>query len=144
MAHRIKVSVDLDGIPQSITGDERMLKQVIYNLLSNAAKFTPDGGSIELSARLISPSDSLGRGDKGAMIEISVKDTGIGIRRRDLYRIFSEFEQVDGSATRKYQGTGLGLSLTKRLVELHKGNIWAESEGEGKGSTFSFTLPLNQ
>jgi signal transduction histidine kinase len=71
-----------------------------------------------------------------------VSDTGIGIRKEDLERIFAPFEQVDSSASRKYAGTGLGLSLTRSLVELHGGRIWAESEGEGKGSRFAFVIPL--
>ncbi len=71
-----------------------------------------------------------------------MKDTGIGLGKEDLVRIFNPFEQVDGSVNRRYQGAGLGLSLTKRLVELHGGQIWAESEGEGKGSTFYFTIPV--
>jgi signal transduction histidine kinase len=75
-------------------------------------------------------------------IEISVADTGIGIIEEDLVRIFNPFEQVDGSVNRSYQGAGLGLSLTKRLVELHGGQIWAESEGEGKGAIFSFIIPF--
>jgi len=75
-------------------------------------------------------------------IEISVSDTGIGIKHEDQERIFNPFEQVDGSASRKYQGTGLGLSLSKKLVELHGGKIWVESEGEGKGSTFLFVIPI--
>jgi signal transduction histidine kinase len=75
------------------------------------------------------------------LIDISVQDTGIGIRREDLERIFDPFEQVDSSASRRYEGTGLGLYLVKRLVELHGGKIWAESEGEGKGSKFIFLIP---
>ena len=75
-------------------------------------------------------------------IRISVTDTGIGIRPEDLERIFSPFEQAENSASRNYQGTGLGLSLTKSLVELHGGKIWAESKGEGEGSAFSLLLPM--
>jgi len=71
-----------------------------------------------------------------------VADTGIGIRAEDIPKLFQPFTQLDASLARRYQGTGLGLALTKRLVELHGGQIWAESEGEGKGSTFTFTLPL--
>ncbi len=83
--------------------------------------------------------DLVGR-EKG-FINISVQDTGIGIKGEDLERIFNPFEQVDGSASRQYAGTGLGLSLTKSLVELHGGKIWAESEGEGKGSKFILLMP---
>jgi signal transduction histidine kinase len=75
-------------------------------------------------------------------IVFSVTDTGIGIKPEDQERIFSAFEQADGTSSRKYQGTGLGLSLTKKFVELHGGHIWVESEGEGKGSTFCFIIPV--
>ena len=77
-------------------------------------------------------------------IKISVSDTGIGIRDNDLNLVFSPFEQLDSSASQKFQGTGLGLSLTKQFVELHKGKIWSESKGENKGSTFTFTIPTAQ
>ena len=98
------------------------------NLLSNAVKFTPDGGRVDVSAR---------RGD-GA-VEVAVSDTGIGIAPEDLDHVFEEFRQV-GSGTAKAEGTGLGLPLAKRFVELHGGRMWVESE-VGRGSTFSFTLP---
>jgi signal transduction histidine kinase len=75
-------------------------------------------------------------------VKISVRDTGIGLKAEDLERVFAPFEQADTSVSRKYQGTGLGLSLTRRLVELHGGKIWAESEGEGKGSVFRFLFPV--
>jgi signal transduction histidine kinase len=157
LKHRIRLSVDIDGILDTIQADERKLKQIMYNLLSNAVKFTPDGGSVILSARYLSSTDGqwftregqpVGlplNGDDQLMsgeglINISVQDTGIGIKREDLERIFNPFEQVESSASRRYQGTGLGLTLTKRLVELHGGRIWAESEGEGKGSKFIFVI----
>jgi signal transduction histidine kinase len=75
-------------------------------------------------------------------LQISVEDSGIGLRKEDLQRVFEPFEQVENSASRQFQGTGLGLSLTKSLVELHGGKIWAESQGEGKGATFSFCIPM--
>ena len=75
-------------------------------------------------------------------IQISVRDSGIGIKKEDLDRILQPFEQADNSASRRFQGTGLGLSLTKNLVELHQGKIWAESKGEGKGTTLSFCIPV--
>jgi signal transduction histidine kinase len=152
---------DIDGIPETIQGDERKLKQILYNLLSNAVKFTPDGGSVVLSARCLSfregqwftpdgqpvglpvDGDELLSKGKG-LIDISVQDPGIGIKEEDLQRIFNPFEQVESAASRRYQGSGLGLSLTKRLVELHGGRIWAESEGPGKGSRFTFLIPIRQ
>ena len=144
LKREIKISNSLNGIPDTITADERKLKQIIYNLLSNAVKFTPDGGQVTISAQKYNNEDKKDFAvDKGesSSIMISVSDTGIGINSNDLERIFKPFDQVETSKSSKFQGTGLGLSLTKRFVELHGGRIWAESEGEGKGSTFSFTLP---
>ena len=160
MKHRIQLLTDMDGIPEVIQADERKLKQILYNLLSNAVKFTPAGGSVVLSARYLSfrdgqwftpdgqpvglplDKDDLVMKGKG-LIDISVQDTGIGIKGEDLDRIFDPFEQVECSASRRYQGTGLGLSLARRLVELHGGRIWAESEGEGKGSKFILLIPVS-
>jgi signal transduction histidine kinase len=120
-------------------------------------KFTPDGGKVCLSADLVeTPSlprgfvsglqDSRGHEQKDGggkkFVQISVLDTGIGLKKADLERIFAPFEQVEGPSNRKHQGTGLGLSLTRNLVELHGGTIWAESEGEGKGSAFRFVIPV--
>jgi PAS domain S-box-containing protein len=114
--------------------DEGKFKQILYNLLSNAIKFTPDEGTVTVTAGLA------GRGD---CVRISVADTGIGIKPEDQERVFREFEQVDSSYGRQQQGTGLGLALTKRLVEMHGGEIYLESEGiEGKGSKFTFVIPL--
>ena len=156
MKHGIKFVINMDGIPEIITADKRKLKQVLYNLLSNAVKFTPDGGSITIGAKLGTGHSVVEHGNADEktstqypipntdrnFIEISVKDTGIGIKHEDLERIFNVFEQVETSTRRNYQGTGLGLSLTKQLIELQGGRIWAESDGEGKGSTFIFTIPL--
>ena len=146
----IEFSLNTDGIPEKIRADKRKLKQIMYNVLSNAVKFTPDGGEIHLSAEMISDivSRNLEKEKKStsqiphSAIKISISDTGIGLRKEDLERIFNPFEQTDGLLSRKYQGTGLGLSLTKKLVELHGGEIWAESEGEGEGATFRFILPV--
>ncbi|MDY6844938.1 MAG: ATP-binding protein, partial [Thermodesulfobacteriota bacterium] len=140
MKHGIALSTIIDGVPEVIEADERKLKQIIYNLLSNAVKFTPEGGSVCLSASCTEGSKVPVQGFSGVgdFIEISVADTGIGIGEEDLSRIFAPFEQVDSSASRRYQGTGLGLSLTRQLVELHGGAIWVESGGEEKGSTFRF------
>jgi PAS domain S-box-containing protein len=116
--------------------DEGKFKQILYNLLSNAIKFTPDGGRVTLTASLGTPGESL---------RISVSDTGIGIKPEDQERVFQEFEQVDSSYGRQQQGTGLGLALTKRLVEMHGGQICVESEGiEGRGSTFTFVIPIHK
>src|SRR5512141_737171 len=108
---------------------ERKIKQVLLNLLSNAVKFTPEGGRIGINAKKVDGS-----------VEISVSDTGIGISPEDQAKIFEEFRQVGGDYAHKTEGTGLGLTLAKKFVELHGGRIWVESE-VGKGSTFSFTLP---
>ncbi len=142
MKHNIRLSTDVASIPKTITADERKFKQIIYNLLSNAVKFTPDDGHIHLGAKWIQESLlSAPSSSASAFIEVSVTDTGIGIKPKDLKRIFKPFEQIENSASRKYPGTGLGLSLTKDLIELHGGKIIAESKGEGKGSTFTFVIP---
>ena len=99
------------------------------NLLSNAVKFTPDGGRVEVKATRV---------DDG--VQIAVRDTGIGIALKDQEAVFEEFRQVGADYTSKSEGTGLGLALTRRFVELHGGRIWLESE-PGKGSTFYFTIP---
>ena len=145
LKHGIKVSTDIDGIPESIRVDERKLKQILYNLLSNAVKFTPENGSIMLAARRIVNGDKLIQDmSKSATgyLQISVEDSGIGLKKNDLERIFDPFEQVENSTSRQFEGTGLGLSLAKSLVELHRGKIWTESQGEGKGAIFSFCIPV--
>jgi len=145
MKSDIKIFNELDDIPESIQADERKLKQILYNLLSNAVKFTPNGGSIHLAAKRTSDSDiqvQNVRASSKDYIQISVKDSGIGLKNENLASIFQPFEQVENSSSRRFQGTGLGLSLTKSLVELHGGRIWAESEGEDLGAIFSFTLPV--
>ncbi|MEK7852058.1 MAG: ATP-binding protein, partial [Deltaproteobacteria bacterium] len=113
-----------------IRSDRNKIKQVLLNLLSNAVKFTPNGGSITIGARR-----------KDGSIELSVADTGIGIARENLDKIFDEFRQVDGSSTREYGGTGLGLAITKRLMNLLGGGISVESK-LGKGSTFTINIPV--
>ncbi len=149
-----------EGLPPTIRADERKIKQALFNLLSNAVKFTPEQGIICLQARTLSringhwvgsdkqvvalPLEANPEGDgKIDYLWISVADSGVGILPQDWKRIFAPFEQADNSASRRYQGTGLGLPLTKRLVELHGGRIWGESEGAGKGSTFSFVIPVD-
>src|SRR5438309_10675904 len=112
-----------------IKADRSKFKQVLYNLLSNAVKFTPAPGTITVSVK-----------DSSEQLTVSVEDTGIGMKAEDLPKLFREFEQVDASYTRRYQGPGLGLALCRRFVEMHGGRIWVESQF-GKGSTFTFTLP---
>jgi signal transduction histidine kinase len=127
--HGITLDVDVDERLGDYVGDERKIKQILLNLLSNAVKFTPEGGRIGIHARQTNGS-----------VEISVSDTGIGIAPEDQATIFEEFRQVGGDYAHKKEGTGLGLTLAKKFVELHGGRIWVESE-LGKGSTFTFTLP---
>ena len=143
MKHALQISNCINGIPDSIIADERKLKQILYNLLSNAVKFTPDKGEISLTAQICSleSSDSSTDGGLNRGVKISVSDTGIGLNSEDFERIFNPFEQVENSISRRFQGTGLGLSLTKSLVELHGGKIWVDSGGKDKGSTFSFVIP---
>jgi GAF domain-containing protein/anti-sigma regulatory factor (Ser/Thr protein kinase) len=128
--HGIALEFHVDPQLGEIRADERKLKQIVLNLLSNAVKFTPDGGRVELDARM-----------NGGSVEVSVKDTGVGIAEKDREAVFEEFQQVGHDYTTKHEGTGLGLALTRRFVELHGGKISLESE-PGKGSTFTFTLPL--
>lgn len=137
-----------------IEADERKLKQIMFNLLSNAVKFTPEGGTVRVVARKVRGSMFKVQGSKeqnvehrtsnvepdADFVEISVADTGIGIKEEDLPRLFAPFQQLDAGFTRQYEGTGLGLALTKKLVELHGGRIWAESEF-GRGSRFTFAIP---
>jgi signal transduction histidine kinase len=142
--HKIKLAINLDSLPNSIGGDERSLKQVMYNLLSNAAKFTPDNGSIKIMAQVLESDQETNptyAGADGRYLKVSVTDTGIGISPENLNRVFHPFEQIQSSLDRKYPGTGLGLSLTKKLIDMHNGKIWVESEGEGRGSTFHFIIP---
>jgi two-component system, NtrC family, sensor kinase len=129
--HGIKLDRIIDDHLGDFIGDERKVKQVLVNLLSNAVKFTPEGGKIQVRAGL----------DDGSL-KISVSDTGVGIAPEDHEAIFEEFRQVGSNYAQKREGTGLGLSLTRKFVEMHGGTIWVESE-VGKGSTFSFTLPIN-
>ncbi len=159
--------VQLEPALPPLRADPVRFKQICLNLLSNAVKFTPPEGRITLTARckMTEPEngrtgetesraagepkpsvhrfpDSPVRG-QAEWLEIEVQDTGIGIKPEDLCRLFQEFTQLEPATTKHYEGTGLGLALTKRLVELHGGWIWAESEGEGTGSTFTVMLPFN-
>ena len=127
--HGIALGLEVDRRLGEVIADERKIKQVLVNLLSNAVKFTPEGGRVEVRA---APANG--------GVEIAVSDTGIGIAPEDQEAIFEEFRQVGTDYARKREGTGLGLALTRRIVELHGGRIWVKSE-VGRGSTFTFTLP---
>jgi PAS domain S-box-containing protein len=133
LSHSISLDLQIaDNINGTkIAADERRLKQVMFNLLSNSAKFTPDGGSIKVEAS---------KGEKELVI--SVSDTGIGMTPQEQKRLFEAFYQASGGIKGKTPGTGLGLAITKSIVEKHGGKIWMESEGPNKGSKFTFTLPL--
>jgi signal transduction histidine kinase len=130
--HGIELSLEVDKRLGAFQADERKFKQIVVNLLSNAVKFTPDGGRVDVSAR-----------KHDGKIEVAVRDTGIGIAPQDHAAVFEEFKQVGRDYTKKAEGTGLGLTLTKRFVELHGGAISLES-ALGKGSTFTITLPVRQ
>jgi len=133
LVHGIKLDFNTSGDLEDleITADTRRIKQVMFNLLSNAAKFTPDGGAIKVEGK---------KDDKEVII--SVSDTGVGIEPEEHEKIFGEFYQARNTLVDKTPGTGLGLPVTKSIVEMHGGRIWVESEGEGKGSRFTFTLPI--
>ncbi|HEY3584087.1 MAG TPA: GAF domain-containing sensor histidine kinase, partial [Casimicrobiaceae bacterium] len=125
---RIALDRDIDGTIGTVCADERKVKQVLLNLLSNALKFTPEGGRVGVR---VAPRDG--------MVAIAVSDTGVGIAKEDQQAVFEEFRQV-GSSAKRVEGTGLGLALARKFVELHGGRITVESE-PGVGSTFTFTLP---
>ena len=129
--HGITLKLDVDEKLTQVRADERKFKQIVLNLLSNAVKFTPDGGRIDVEAHM-----------NGEAVQISVKDTGVGIAKEDQEAVFEEFRQVGRDQMRKAEGTGLGLALTKRFVELHGGAIWLHST-PGQGSTFTVSLPLS-
>ena len=129
-SHAISLTCDIEPSLGMAQADERKLKQVILNLLTNAVKFTPDGGSVTVQAR---------RAGDGA--QVSVRDTGIGIAEEEKDRIFEAFQRGGRAARTSTEGTGLGLTLSKRIVDLHGGRLWMESE-LGVGSTFSFAIPM--
>jgi signal transduction histidine kinase len=147
-AKRQEVWLELDDRPLNVVADGVRVRQVLFNLLSNASKFTGEGGTIILSALstrapMAPPADRAGDERKLVtkdVVWVSVADTGIGIAPDEMPKLFQEFSQVDSSASRKAQGTGLGLALSKKLVEMHGGTIGAESL-PGRGSTFWFILP---
>ncbi len=163
LAHRkgLVVHSEIASELPSVSGDPVRLKQILFNLLSNAVKFTPPGGRITVTARHICdlksgylepqsqlpppPPQSQIANPKSQMldfVEITVSDTGIGLRAEDMLRLFIPFTQLEDPLRKRHEGTGLGLALTKRLVELHGGTIAASSPGEGQGSTFTVVLPV--
>jgi signal transduction histidine kinase len=147
LTHRIALTLNVasDISDRVITADARKLKQIVFNLLSNSAKFTPDGGSITVGAQLVDgtlPRDT---------IEVSVVDTGVGVPSELVETVFDPFYQVKGGSRDKSSGTGLGLSLTRRLVELHDGKIWMTSPStplrageasQNPGCRVTFRLPV--
>ncbi|TAN41002.1 MAG: PAS domain S-box protein [Nitrospirae bacterium] len=133
LKHDIQIRLDIDGTLQGMTADEIKLRQVLVNLLSNAFKYTPDHGTVTLRVW------REGKDQAG----FSVTDTGPGIKADDLPKLFQPFQQLEMTISAKRPGTGLGLNLCKKFVELHGGKIWIDTE-EGKGSTFSFVIPLKK
>jgi len=144
MAHRIRLSLEIDPEIGEAHLDARKFKQIVYNYLANAVKFTPDGGWVTVSARLVAasalPATAKPRVAAPRYLEVAVADSGIGIAPQDLQRLFQAFVQLDSGLGRRYEGTGLGLSLVKKLVDLFGGAVGVESE-LGKGSRFSVWLP---
>ncbi len=152
----VSLSLEIDRPLPEIAADPIRLRQVVDNLLSNAIKFTMPGGTVCVAARMVPSSQFTAVGPSGSgselstvnperhrdFVEITVQDTGIGIRAQDLPKLFTPFTQLDQSLARRHEGTGLGLALSKRLVDLHRGWIWAESPGQGKGSIFRVLLPF--
>ncbi len=128
----ITLNMAVDKELTTINADMDKFKQILYNLISNAIKFTPNGGSVTVVGR---------RG--GNMSQIKVIDTGIGISKEDQVKLFNPFVQLDASTSREYEGTGLGLILVKRYVEMHGGKVWIDSEPD-IGSKFIFTIPVNK
>ncbi|HEX7317257.1 MAG TPA: PAS domain-containing protein [Pyrinomonadaceae bacterium] len=130
-AKRVELNVNADADDLTVNGDPARLQQVVWNLLSNAVKFTHAGGRVEACVRRA-----------GSQMEVAVSDTGQGIEPEFLPHVFERFRQADMGTTRRHAGLGLGLAIVRHLVELHGGTVTAESEGEGKGSTFTVRLPV--
>jgi signal transduction histidine kinase len=131
--HNINLIKEIDPELEFLEADKQKLKQIMFNLLSNAVKFSkPVGGTITITTRKYDE-----------MVQISVSDTGIGIKKEDVGKLFNKFQQIESATYKKYGGTGLGLAISKELVELHGGRIWAESK-YGEGTTFIFKLPLKE
>ncbi len=130
-ARQLRLRKTLDPLAGPVFGDPHRLQQIVWNLLSNAVKFTPRGGRIDLLLQRVN-----------SHVEITVSDSGIGIEPDFLPFLFDRFRQADSSTTRRYGGLGLGLSIVRQLVEMHGGNVRAESAGKDQGATFVITLPL--
>jgi signal transduction histidine kinase len=131
LAREKEISLE-EGVPEDLPelrADRAKLRRILVNLVSNALKFTPKGGRVRLGASR-----------ESSLVRVSVEDTGVGIPREDLHDIFDKYAQARSRATRSEKGTGLGLYITRQLVELHGGKISVQSE-VGRGSTFSFTIP---
>ena len=129
-AKGVTIVFDRPGVPMFVNGDAERLQQVVWNLLSNAVKFTASGGDVHVTMA-----------SDGDAVDIAVRDTGIGLTPEFLPHVFERFRQADQSYTRNYGGLGLGLAIVKQLVELHGGEAKADSEGPGRGATFSVRLP---
>jgi PAS domain S-box-containing protein len=134
---QIRIEANIQPNLPTLSIDERRIRQALINLLSNAVKFTPTGGSITLQVSLVTPTSPM---PVASSVQFSVIDTGIGITPENLQNLFQPFVQIDSALNRQYEGTGLGLSLVKRLVELHGGRVDVHSQ-VGVGSRFSFSLP---
>ena len=130
-AKGIRIQAMLDPAAGPISGDADRLQQIVWNLLTNAVKFTPKGGRIQVKVQRIN-----------SHVEIVVSDSGVGISKEFLPYVFDRFRQADASITRTHGGLGLGLSIVRQLVDLHGGSVGVQSEGEGKGTTFTITLPF--
>jgi two-component system CheB/CheR fusion protein len=128
-----KLTVSLQATKTELVGDSTRVQQVFWNLLKNASKFTPDGGAIAISTR-----------DEPGRVVITVTDTGFGIEADALERIFEAFAQASKDVTRKFGGLGLGLAISKAVVDAHRGSLRAESGGPGQGATFTVEIPLHQ
>ena len=127
----IVVGIEIGAGLDAVTLDQHKFKQVLYNLLSNAVKFSDDGGQVGIHARRLDP----------YQLEVQIRDAGIGIKAEDINRLFTEFEQLDSGTARRFEGTGLGLALSKKIIEFQGGRISVESE-PGKGSVFTVVLPV--
>jgi signal transduction histidine kinase len=130
-AKGVRLTIDTTPVPGVVYGDPARLQQIVWNLVSNAIKFTPAGGAVSITVR-----------GSGSTAEIQVTDTGIGMRPDVLPHVFERFRQADSSLTRRFGGLGLGLAIVRHLVELHGGAVEAASEGLDLGSTFTVRLPI--